>query len=126
MDKDRLIDKSIETIVSRSLKGGGFAQRQDGKFRPDATAWSVLALASENVFRGLVEKACSRLSSSQLTDGRIPVAENLDDAYWPTALALLAWKRTGGFENEIERAVKFLVKTSGLHFPRGEKLPERT
>ncbi len=116
MDSDRLITKSIEMIVSRSLKGGGFAPRQNGEFRPDATAWSILALASDNACEDLVGNACNRLAASQLNDGRVPVAEDLDNVYWPTALAVLAWKSTGGFENEIKSAVKFLVKTSGFHF----------
>jgi len=123
MDSDRLIPKSIETIVSRSFKGGGFAQRQNGKFRPDATAWSVLALSTGNIYGDLVENACIRLAASQLPDGSISVAEDLENAYWPTALAVLAWKSTGGFENEIKRAAKFLVKTSGLHFPREKDSP---
>jgi len=123
MDPDRLIHKSIETIVSRSLKGGGFAQRQNGRFRPDATAWSILALSAGNICGNLVENGCIRLAASQLIDGRIPLAEDLEDAYWPTALAVLAWKSAGGFENEIKRAVEFLVKTSGLHFPREKNSP---
>ncbi|MBU1183029.1 MAG: terpene cyclase/mutase family protein [Proteobacteria bacterium] len=123
MDSDRLIPKSIEMIVSRSLKGGGFAQRQNGEFRPDVTAWSIIALTTGNIYRDLVENSCNRLAASQLNDGRIPVAEDLDNVYWPTALAVLAWKSTGGFENEIKRATKFLVKTSGLHFPREKDSP---
>src|SRR3989339_2122113 len=123
MDSDKQIPKSIEVIVSRSLKGGGFAQRQNGKFRPDATAWSVLALTTGNIYRDLVENSCNRLAASQLNDGRVPVAEDLDNAYWPTALAVLAWKSTGRFENEIKRAAKFLVKTSGFHFSREKDSP---
>lgn len=118
MDPYRLIPKCIEMIVGRSLKGGGFAQRQNGKFRPDATAWSVLALSTGNIYGDVVENACVRLAASQLPDGSIPLDEDLENAYWPTALVILAWKSAGGFENEIKRAAKFLVKTSGLHFPR--------
>jgi len=105
------------------LKGGGFAQRQNGKFRPDVTAWSILALSTGNIYRNLIGNACNRLAASQLIDGSIPVAEDLENAYWPTALAVLAWKRTGGYENEIKRAAKFLIKTSGLHFPREKNSP---
>jgi len=123
MNQERLIDKSIETIMGRSLKGGGFAQRQNGKFRPDATAWSVLALSTGKNFGDLVENACIRLAASQLPDGRVSVAEDLENAYWPTAPAIFAWKSTRGFENEIKRAAKFLVKTSGLHFPREKNSP---
>jgi hypothetical protein len=123
MIRDKLIEKSIEMILSRSLKEGGFCQRQSGVFRPDATAWSILALSSGNIFRDLVDKACSRLALSQLPDGRVPVAEDLDDACWPTALAIMAWKSAGGFEKEINSAVRFLLKTSGSHFPREKNSP---
>lgn len=123
MDSDRLILESIETIASRSLKGGGFAQRRNGKFRPDATAWSILALSTGKTYGDLLENGCICLAASQLQDGSIPLAEDLNNAHWPTALAILAWKSAGGYENEIKRAAKFLLKTSGLHFSREKNSP---
>ncbi|RPJ16950.1 MAG: hypothetical protein EHM30_05005 [Desulfobacteraceae bacterium] len=123
MDSDRLISESIGTIMSRSLQGGGFSQRENGIFRPDATAWSILALCEYNDYRNLIECACNRLAESQLTDGRIPLSENVDNAYWPTPLAVLAWKYAGGFENEIKRAVKFILRTPSFHFPEEKKSP---
>lgn len=123
MDQDKLISESIETIAGRSLNEGGFAQRQNGRFRPDATAWSILALSEGKIHWDLAENGCIRLAASQLADGRIPVAENLESSYWPTPLAVLAWKSVGGFENEIKRAAGFLLKTPGFHFPKEKNSP---
>jgi hypothetical protein len=123
VDREILIEKSIETIVGRSLKGGGFVQRQSGEYRPDATAWGILALSEKRAFREIVENAGRRLSSGRLPDGSVPVSQNFDDAYWPTALAVLAWRKAGGFEDDIERASGFLLKTSGSHFQREKNSP---
>jgi hypothetical protein len=123
MDTDRLISESIETIAGRSFKEGGFAQRENGRFRPDATAWSIIALCAGKIHGDLTENGCIRLAASQLADGRIPLAGDLENAYWPTALAVLAWKSAGGFENEIKRAAGFLLKTSGLHFMKDKNSP---
>ena len=40
---------------------------------------------------------------------------------WPTFPTVLSWKKVGGFDFEIERAVKFLLSTSGKHWEKQEK-----
>jgi hypothetical protein len=123
MDSGGSITKCIEMILSRSVTGGGFAQRPGSGYRPDATAWGVLALPSGDRHRELVENACRRLAASQLADGRVPVAEAFDTAYWPTPLAVLAWKKAARGSAQLESATKFLLETSGLHAPREKNAP---
>ena len=123
MDSDESITKCIEMILSRSVTGGGFAQRPGSGYRPDATAWSSLALSSGGRHREVVENACRRLAANQIADGRVPVAEGFDSAYWPTPLAVLAWKKAGRGSAQVESATKFLLDTSGLHAPREKNAP---
>jgi hypothetical protein len=95
---------------------GGFALYENGIFRPDATAWAVMALEAHNSNADLTTPACRRLSKSQLSDGRIPVIQGHPESYWPTSLALLAWKKVTGFEGEAELAARFLLNTTGEHW----------
>jgi hypothetical protein len=114
----RIIDTSLTKIVNRSLTEGGFSLCDGGHFRPDATAWAVLALEAGQVDRKLSNSACRRLSGTQNSDGRITVMEGYPKAFWPTALGVFAWKKATGFEHEIDRAVQFLLKNSGKHPPK--------
>jgi hypothetical protein len=123
MDLDPLVKNSIGTIVERTVSGDGFAQRLCGELRADATAWSILALSGCAVRGGILESACRWLASIQLVDGRVPVNKNCPNAYWPTPLAILAWKKASGFDNAVERAKDFLLATSGLHFSRKDDSP---
>ena len=91
MDLRWSLETCIENILNRQVSEGGFAQRAGDGFRPDATAWSVLALSEEERYRDVVEKACRPLSQKQLSDGRVPIYDGCNEAYWPTPLAILAW-----------------------------------
>jgi hypothetical protein len=111
-----MIAATVNTIRDRFLPKGGFAMYPKESFRPDASAWAVMALEASNNNRDLTIPACRRLSKSQLSDGRIPVIEGHPESYWPTSLALLAWKKVPGFEGEAELAARFLLTTTGKHW----------
>jgi hypothetical protein len=117
------LEASVENILKCQVSEGGFIQRPGNEFRPDVTAWSVIALSGERLYNDINEKACRHLAQKQLPDGRVPIYDGCDEAYWPTPLAILAWKRTGGFKTDIDRAVKFLLETWGLNFPREKDSP---
>ena len=36
-------------------------------------------------------ESVSPLSQKQLSDGRVPIYDGCNEAYWPTPLAILAW-----------------------------------
>jgi len=114
---------SIEKILSRQTAEGGFVQRQGGISRPDATAWSILSLAGERCYREIIEKACRWLAQKQLVDGRVPISDGCRESCWPTSLAVLAWKKSGGFEKEIKQAKRFLLENRGRHFPKEKNSP---
>ena len=115
------VPKEFETahdvIISRALKEGGFSAKPGGRFNPQATAWGILALrASGDDRTSIVRAARKRLADSQLADGRIPLANNVPIAFWPTGLAMLSWIGDDQFRGEIDKACQFLLSTTGLHF----------
>jgi hypothetical protein len=113
-----LIKAAVQDIRNRSLPEGGFAMSNGEAFRPDATAWAVIALKACFGSRDLTTAACRRLAASQLSDGRVSVIADHPEAYWPTALAIMAWKNVAGFEREVEKALHFLLATAGRHWPK--------
>jgi hypothetical protein len=111
-----MIKAAVHTIRDRSLRKGGFALYTKESFRPDASAWAVIALEAYNNNRDLTIPACRRLAKMQLSEGRISIIEDHPESYWPTSLALLAWKKVPGFEREAELAAQFLLNTTGKHW----------
>ena len=80
----KIIKDSVETVRKRSLPDGGFAMFRGESFRPDATAWAVMALEANKGNRYLTNIACQRLARSQLSDGRIT-------AMFPARTGSLDW-----------------------------------
>lgn len=123
IDLDSSISEAVGSILGRAALGGGFAQRLGGEFRADATAWSVLALTGWAAESQTIKFACQRLASIQLPDGRVAATPSNPNAYWPTPLAVLAWKKAGGFKKEIELSTNFLLATSGLPIEKKDDSP---
>ncbi|NLI81258.1 MAG: terpene cyclase/mutase family protein [Deltaproteobacteria bacterium] len=111
------MDRYLDELIGRSLPEGGFASYEGGEYRPAASAWAALALRFHHARGDLVEKARSRLVEDQQRDGRVSVSSSHPSAYWPTAVAVLAWQGGALAHREAqERAVRFLLETSGLHW----------
>jgi hypothetical protein len=114
----RIIEATVETIRDRSRPEGGFSMFAGESFRPDVTAWAVMALEASGNGRDLTITACQQLARSQLSDGRIPVEVGHPESYWPTSLTLLAWKIVPGFKSEMQSALRFLLTAAGKHWPK--------
>jgi hypothetical protein len=59
----------------------------------------------------------------QLPDGRLCVNKAHLASYWPTSLAILAWQDSQPCREAQQRAVRFLLDTTGFHFPRESDAP---
>lgn len=114
------ITGGYEQLRGWALAEGGFGIKHNGDFRPDATAWAIIALKAFEADAGLVEKARRRLAAAQLQDGRLPLFPDHPESYWPTPLAVLAWQGAPAFKEAQERAVAFLLATSGLSLKKDE------
>ncbi|MBW2107316.1 MAG: terpene cyclase/mutase family protein [Deltaproteobacteria bacterium] len=113
---DPSIKPYVRELQTRCLQEGGFS-------RPDAVAWAILALRAAGETPDLVLKAQKRLMTNQATDGRISLDAGHPGAFWPTALAVLAWQGSAAFENARARAVAFLLQCTGTHWPRKKGSP---
>ena len=113
-----LIYPYIESLWKRILPEGGFSANVGGKYRPDATAWAILALSAAGTKEDVLESSRARLVTSQLSDGRVCLLPDHPDAYWPTPLAVLAWQGSPAHIEQQSRAIEFLINNTGKHWPR--------
>jgi hypothetical protein len=109
-----------ELIRSRALSpGGGFALQPGGGFQVDATAWAILALKALGQGSELLDRAQTLLASRQSPDGRVCLSPEHPEAFWPTSLAILAWRLAPAHRKALDLAAGFLLAASGRHWPRG-------
>jgi hypothetical protein len=116
--KRRLIEYCLGLLEKRRLNDGGFTHKLGGGYRPDATAWAILAFQSVKAsgHKHVIDAAQTRLMTDQLEDGRVSISPNHPDAFWPTALALLAWHDSEEHDKPRSKALRFLLDTTGLHW----------
>jgi hypothetical protein len=112
------ISKGIRQLQDRALSGGGFAIRTGRDFRPDATAWAIIALSALGAGPDLIKAARQRLAAEQLGDGRVSISPAHPECFWPTSLAVLAWQGAPAYKAAQERAATFLLATSGLQWKK--------
>lgn len=97
---------------------GGFANQIGGGYRIDATAWAAIALAALGQGADLVQAARDRLAAAQQADGRVILSPHHPEAFWPTYLAIFAWHQAVPYREAQARALRFLLATTGKHWPR--------
>ena len=107
----------------RALPNGGFPPGSGEPFRSDATAWGILTLQFFDPHHSLLSAARARLSEVQAGDGSVNIAVDHTDAYWPTALSVLAWNGSSLHESHRHRGVQFLLETTGRHWVKGPDEP---
>ena len=105
----------MRLLESRALPEGGFPARGGEPFRSDATAWAIVALSRLDPGHPLLGSARDRLTTAQDPDGRVSMSREHEEAFWPTALSVLAWHGSQAHEPFCSRGVQFLLKTTGQH-----------
>ena len=120
VSKIHLVQKATESITARFIPNLGFSQREQGHFNPDATAWASLALSDNENYADMINDAKNRIVSEQFSDGRILSQKGAENSFWTTYTVILCWKKNGGLENEISKAVHFILSTSGEHWEKRE------
>lgn len=122
--QDQLDAAYLETLRHRVLDPeGGFADKNGGGYRADATAWAAMALQAMERRAEWLNPARSRLAARQSPDGRVSLSPQHPDAFWPTPLAILAWRRSPEHGEARARAVSFLLTATGVHWRRGANYP---
>jgi hypothetical protein len=113
----------INQLKERAVAGGGFAAKPRGDYRPEATCWAILALLDDPASHELIEGARARLAAGQLADGRVCLAQDHPEVYWPTSLAVFAWHRSPGYQKNQALAAHFLMTSSGTHWQKEVDAP---
>ena len=57
-----------QTLTDRAMPEGGFAEQTGSVYRPDATAWAIMALNAGGMHGDLINPAMSRLAAGQGPD----------------------------------------------------------
>jgi hypothetical protein len=120
---NKILNSVVADIERRILPEQGLANHVGGGYRPDATAWAVLAFKTCRKDTDIIQQAQARLAAEQLDDGRVCISLKHPDAFWPTSLAILAWQGSTGNFGSQSRAVNFLLNTSGRHWERKPDSP---
>lgn len=113
-----MLAEAVRFIRERALPEGGFRSGVQGGYRSDATAWAVMALRQAGAAPELWEAGAARLAAAQLPDGCLPVDPHHPEAFHPTPVAVLAWQGLPDYQAASRRAVEFLLRTTGKHFPK--------
>jgi hypothetical protein len=117
------ISPYLEELRERELNEGGFGNQVGKEYRPDTTAWAILAFDASGIGADIVERARKRLADNQKSDGRVCMSVEHPEAFWPTPLAVLAWQGSQRYQEPQSRAVRFLIAANGRHFVRPPDSP---
>ncbi|MEN8122916.1 MAG: prenyltransferase/squalene oxidase repeat-containing protein [Bacteroidota bacterium] len=121
-----LIDKLVKDITAiikkNSLPDNGFAIHKNGSYRPDATAWAVIALSNANINDVSINLAREKLKQTQMSDGRVTLKIDQPRTWWPTPLAVMAWHKEKKFRDNQNRAVDFMLDFSGRHWKKNNSI----
>jgi hypothetical protein len=108
----------IAELWKRTLPEGGFAMKPGGKYRTDATAWALAALSVVGERPDLLKPARSSLAINQVKNGMVPFSKDHSEAIWTTPIAILAWQGSNEFSSTKDKAVDFLLQTTGVHWTK--------
>jgi hypothetical protein len=108
----------MKLLEMRALPEGGFPPRSGEPFRCDATAWGILTLLFFDPYHSLLGPARARLAETQAGNGSVSIAKEHSEAYWPTALSVLAWSHSPLHASHQHRGVQFLLETTGKQFKK--------
>lgn len=108
----------LDQLLPLLHQNGGFLSSEKGSVRPDSTAWASIILRYSDPDLPVREKALNSLIPYQLKDGRISLSPDYPQSSWPTTLAILAWQNSTTHEVYQNRAVHFLLHSSGKHWKK--------
>ena len=116
------MDACYKAIETNRCPSGGFGEQPGGMYRPDCTAWAILALARKGLTPPLVDSARDSLRTGQLPEGGVAYP-GAPAVYWPTPLAVMAWHGSPKHRDAQRRALGFLLETSGHHWKMDPDAP---
>ena len=111
------ITKCVKDIEARNLSAGGFTEQMEGPYRPDSTAWAILALEKAGVGKSIIAAGRSALAAGRSQGDRVCLP-GAPDVIWPTSLAALACHGDTQYLEALNHATGFLLEISGNYWNR--------
>lgn len=107
-------------LLDQQTAHGGWPYRQGGTPMAEPTALGALALLATDPAASVepaVREAADWLATIQQPDGSIGLSAEVANPGWSTPYALLLWSALESHAAECQRAVEWLLATSGLKPP---------
>jgi len=114
----------LKALEERYIEGVGVVNRPGGSSRPDAACWAILALQAADGDARVIESMRRLLTDAQAQDGRVAVTPQNPDAYWPTALAVLAWHGAMEYREPQAKALRFLLEFDEINTMAPSEAPQ--
>lgn len=118
-----VLDRAVDRLASAPI--GGY--HPEGEAASEPIAWSAVALgrAGRSDSAGV---AAEWLAGRQARDGSVGVTESQDAPYWPTALAMLAWRAVDAqrYAERIARGAAWALEQAPWTKPRDPKFGHDT
>lgn len=108
-----IVAEIMDAVEQRQTAGGAFGPVIGSAPRTDATAWSLIFLRAVGWKPEAVAAASIWLRAQQSTDGRVSLASDYPQAWWPTPLAIWAWLSDPEAATAREAACHFLLSHRG-------------
>ena len=108
----------LKQLLPLIAPNGGFRSSRDGSVRPDSTAWASIVLSYSHKTVLVEQGSLDILTTFQLEDGRVCLSPEYPETSWPTSLAILAWQDSPPHQENHNRAVQFLLNSSGKHWEK--------
>ena len=122
--QDQFAAAYLDILRGRVLdRQGSIAGHNRGGYRPDAAAWAAVALQALGLGADLLPAIRTRLVAQQLPDGRVCLSPEHPETIWLTSLAILAWQGAPEQRQAQLRASRFLLTSTGRHWPRTPDMP---
>ncbi|MDT7040994.1 prenyltransferase/squalene oxidase repeat-containing protein [Candidatus Nitronereus thalassa] len=113
----------LNELRTRIRPNGGFLFTTQGEDRPDATAWGTIILSHFKHDAQVLQRSRDYLTSFQMPDGRVSLSPDHPESFWPTPISILAWETSKSHHVSREKAIQFLLNSSGEHWIKNPETP---
>lgn len=105
----------METLAGRYQDGKSLSDTTAG--RPDDMAWAAIGLHVHGAAPDLCDRLRRALGGRQQEDGSVSLYPSTPNAWWPTSLAMMAWRADSAFAPRRRKAAEFLLDNRGAIIP---------
>ena len=118
------VSSAREQLLALRHPNGGWGYRAESSMCVEPTVLGCLALAScdgsvpTETTKQILAHDSRLISRLQQNDGAVGVSADIPRPQWPTAMAALLWRNTGGHKSAVARSLQWLLRRQGNSFPK--------